>query len=294
MKIKALLFFLLSSLTTLSALEEKPVWVEFQQARALYESGEFREALNYFLNVTKGDRPFPEAEYMIGLLYLEEGELEIAEKQVLKALENSHYLEVKQEILTYKYKLADIYLLKEDYDSYVKQLKDIIGGDDLDIKEIRDQRAFYDTLLESGIDRLLHLYRKDADSVLNARVFLGYYYNSIGDYKTAVTYLLPSMLALITEVINDRVVENREYQFSGMVDFFNSLNRDKRSAKYFKEHDFYRVFYYLAESLHGLGELDRANEIWELMITVDIDSPWIKKARKQLREPELETWKLIY
>lgn len=294
MKIKVLLLVLLCTMTLIHSLEEEPVWVEFQQARALYDSGEFKEALNYFLNVTQGDRPFPEAEYMIGLLYLEEGELEIAEKQVLKAMENSHYLEVKQDLLTYKYKLADIYLLKEDYESYVSQLKNIIGGDDLDVKEIRDQGAFYDTLLESGIDRLLHLYRKDADSVLNARVYLGYYYNSIGDYKLAVSYLLPSMLALITEVINDRVVDNREYTFTGMDNFFISLNRDKRAAKYFKEHDFYRVFYYLAESLYGLGEAEKAKEIWDLMVMVDLDSPWIRKARKQLREPELETWKLIY
>lgn len=291
-KVLLLLLFYLSSF--IYAIEGKPLWVEFQEAKALYESGEFKEALNYFLSVTKGDRPFPEAEYMIGLLYLEEGELEIAEKQILKALENSHYLEVEQDILNYKYKLAEIYLLKEDYSSYVEQLKEIIGGDELNVKEIKDQKAFYDTLLDSGIDRLLHLYRKEADNVLNARVYLGYYYNSIGDYKRSVSYLLPSMLALITEVISDRTLLDREYIFTGMNDFFLSLNRDKRASTYFNEHDFYRVFYYLAESLYGLEREEIARDIWELMVLVDIESPWIRKANKQLREPELETWKLIY
>ena len=80
--------------TNLFSLEEqKPLWVEFEEAKTLFENGNFQDALEYFLEVTKNEINFPEAEYMIGLLYLEEGELEIAEEQVKKAIKLAPFLQ---------------------------------------------------------------------------------------------------------------------------------------------------------------------------------------------------------
>lgn len=279
---------------TISSLEEKPLWVKFQEAKSYYENGNFQEALNFFLEVTKSPTPFPEAEYYIGMLYLEEGELDVAEEQIKKAIDLSHYLQIKQDLLTFKYSLAEVYILKEDFDNYIYTLKDIIGREEIDLQDIRDQRAYYDTILESGINRLLHLYRKEADNVLNARVFLGYYFNSIGEYKESVNFLLSPMIALISEVIDDNITLNREYVFESMDIFFNELTKNRRAKEYFEQHDFYKLFYYLGESFYGLGNKDRAIEIWKLLSDSGIDSKWINKSRKQLKNPVLEDWKFIY
>lgn len=289
------LFLLLLTLSlSLFSLEEKPLWVEFQEAKALYERGEFQKALDFFLDSTKGSIPFPEAEYMIGLLYLEEGELDLAEIQVKKAIDNYSYLEVPEDLYDYKYTLSEIYMLRGDWDNYVYSLKDIIGIDEIDLDEIRDQKAYYDTFLESGVDRLLHLYRKKADNVLSAKVLLGYYYNSTGEYKESVNYLLPAMLSITTEVIDDNTLFDREYLFSSMSDFFKELGSNKRALEYFEENDFYKLFYYLAESLLGLGEKERALDIWRLLADSGIESKWVTKSKKQLNDPLLENWKLIY
>ncbi|QEN05848.1 hypothetical protein EW093_14440 [Thiospirochaeta perfilievii] len=278
----------------LFSLDKKPNWVNFQEAKMFYESGNFREALDYYLQVTKSPTPNPEAEYMIGLLYLEEGELEIAEEQILKAISLSHYLQVKEDLMFYKYSLAKVYLLKDDYDSYVSTLKDIIGKSSIDLQEVRDQRAYYDTILESGVNRLLHLYRKDADNVLNARIYLGYYYNSIGKYLESVNYLLSPMLSLVTEVINDNIKQDREYVFISMEQFFKEVGKNKRVQEYFEENDFYKLFYYLGESFYGLGLKEQANEFWELLVNSNLESKWINKAKKQLKDPSLEEWKFVY
>lgn len=291
-----ILFLLILLIYTVSifSLEEKPLWVEFQEAKRLYESGHFQEALDYFLDVTKSETPFPEAEYMIGMLYLEEGELDIAEKQIMKAIELSTYLEVQEDLISYRYSLAKVYLLKEEYENYIYTLKEIIGKDEIDLDDIRDQKAYYDTLLESGIDRLMHLYRKDADNVLNARIYLGFYYNSIGDYKSSVNYLLPPMLALLSEAIDDNVKQDREYVFESMDLFFSRIEGNERIKGYFSEHDIYKVFYYLGESLYGLNNEERAIEIWTLLANSDIKSLWVNKSKKQILNPILETWKFIY
>ncbi|MBN2618428.1 MAG: tetratricopeptide repeat protein [Spirochaetales bacterium] len=294
MRFKFLIILYLFSSIAIFSQDNLPLWIKFQEAKMMYENGDFQDALEFFLSVTSKDTPFPEAEYMIGLLYLEEGELDLAENQIKKAIELSPYLEVKEDILDIKYSLAKIYLLKEDYDSYVLSLKDILGGDELNIEEIRDQNAYYETLIESGIDRLVVLYRKDADSVMNARIYLGYYYNSIGEYSKSVSYLLSPVLAIITEVINDKFNRNREYVFSDMETLFTQISSDKRVIEYFNEHDILKLFYYLAESLYGLDEKDKAKEIWSLLANSSFESMWVNKSVKQLRNPELETWKFIY
>ena len=162
------------------------------------------------------------------------------------------------------------------------------------MQEVRDQKAYFDVLIESGINRLLHLYRKKADNVLNARVYLGYYYNSKGEYKESVNYLLSPILALLTEVINDNVLNNREYEFLSVENLFSKISTNKRIEMYFIEHDFYKLFYYLGESLFGMGYKDRANEIWLLLANSDISLKWKNKAKQQLKDPVLEYWKFVY
>lgn len=296
MRNRYLILFLIFNISVLlySLEDDKPLWVEFQEAKSLYENGHFQEALDFFLDVTTSETPYPEAEYMIGMLYLEEGELALAEKQVIKAIDLSSFLEIKEDLNKYKYSLANIYLLKEEYDNYVYTLKDILGKDEIDIDEIRDQKAYYDSLLNSGIDRLLHLYRKEADNVLDARLYLGYFYNSQGDYKASVNYLLSPMLALFSEAIEDKTVRDREYLFESMEIFLTQIQNDERVANYFKEHDVYKVLYYLGESLYGLGEEQRGLEIWTLLANSNIESLWVNKAKKQVLNPILETWKFIY
>lgn len=288
------LLLVLFTLTPLSAQEGLPLWVKFENAKELFRSGEFRDSLDFFIEVTKGDRPFPEAEYMIGLIYLEEGELQIAKEQVKKAITYSSFLQVPIDLIEYKYTLSEIYLLNEEYENYVLTLKEIVGGDRLTLDDIRDQKAYYDVLIKSGMDRFLHLYRKDADSVINARILLGYYYHNRGDYKNSVNYLLTPTLSLITEVLKDNQLRDREYVFESMETFFYRIKENKRALEYFHRHDFYKLFYYLGESLLGLGEKERAIEVWTLLADSDIDSLWVKKSKKQILNPTLENWKLMY
>lgn len=278
----------------LFALDELPLWVEFEKAKELFHNGEFQDALDFFIKATKADTPYPEAEYMIGLLYLEEGELKIAEEQVKRAIELSPYLQSQEDLTHYKYTLADIFLLKEDYNNYIETLKGIIGGDEIDLSDVRDQKAYFDVLINSGMNRLLHLYRKKADNVINARLLLGYYYHGIQDYKNSVNYLLSPCLALISEVIDDNIQMDREYTFTDINSFLKDSKNNRRINTYYEEHDFYKVLYYLGESLLGLGYKDRALEIWSILAESDIDSLWVKKSKKQILNPTLENWKVIY
>jgi len=281
-------------LNPIGSLEKKPLWVEFQEATELYYTGHFQEALDYFIEVTKGDRPFPEAEYMIGLLYLEEGELRIAESQIKKAISLSVYLEVPEDLLDYKYSLANIFLLKDDYDNYVNILKDIIGGDEINLDDIRDQKAYFDTLVNSGINRLLLLYRAKADNIINARILLGYYYNSIGEYKKAISYLLTPTIAFISEVVSDNALKDREYSFVSLELFFKEISDNKRVLEYYKDNGFFKLMYYLGESLLGIEKKAEAIEVWTLLANSGIDSMWVKKSKKQLLNPKLENWKIVY
>ncbi len=294
MKNNLIVFYLIFVLLSISSLEDKPLWVEFQEAKDLYERGDFQEALGFYLDVTKSNTPYPEAEYMIGLLYLEEGELALAKEQVKKAISLSHYLQFPEELLEYRYKLAQIYLLQEDYDNYILTLNEIIGREEIDLAEVRDQKAYFDTLIDSGLNRVLHLYRKKADNVLDARVKLGYYYNSIGKYKESVNYLLSPLIAFISEVIDDNILIDREYIFTSVEIFLKEISNNKRALNYFNEHEVFKVFYYTGESLYGMDQTERAFEIWNFLAESSIDSMWINKARQQLDNPVVEDWKIIY
>lgn len=212
---KTLIFFILLSVSSLlfsqedtdeeiimvgiGQLDSMETWLLFEKGLFSYESRDYGESLNFFNKLIERHGVFPEAEYWIGRVFEQEGEYILAEKQYLKALEAERILLIPREKYEIKYRLAELYKNREDFDNY-RQILNSIVLDELETNQLAlgNENAVINTMKRDGIDRTLLLFRHSFTYSIEAFNQLGVYYYKTGDYKAATSKLIYPLLSLFS------------------------------------------------------------------------------------------------
>ena len=191
-----ILFFtpVLSSQTVSDA--ELPGWVLYEKGLASYRQGDPDRALEYFnLSAKSGDLR-PEAIYRIGRIYEEEGDYLLAEERYKEALEDARFLYVPDDRWQIEYSLAGIYLNRGDLDRYEQLLLSIFDQEMTRNEEvIRREHSYVQMLKESGMDKLLLLFRTRLSYSLEAAGQLGVYYARSEAWKSSLIKNLYTVLS---------------------------------------------------------------------------------------------------
>ncbi|MDA3811736.1 MAG: hypothetical protein PF518_15565 [Spirochaetaceae bacterium] len=181
----------------IEALDSMESWLLFEKGLFSFNNRNYGETLNYFNKLIERHGVYPEAEYWIGRVFEQEGEYILAEKQYLKSLEAERILLIPQEKYEIKYRLAELYKNREDFDNY-KQVLNSIVLDELDNNKLAlaNEKAAINTLKRDGIDRTLLLFRHTFTYSIESFNQLGVYYYKTGEYKAATSKLIYPLLSL--------------------------------------------------------------------------------------------------
>jgi tetratricopeptide (TPR) repeat protein len=225
-----ILFFLVSSLGAEELTEaerELPVWVLMEKGKASFREGDFATAHTFFSYARNKGAVLPEAEYWMGRVFEEEGELTLAVAQYQKALEQSRYLYIGDDHIDIAYRLADSYKKSGEWDKYEFQLQVLVDGEIARNQEIMDREHLYAvTLKEKGLDELLYLYRLNYSYSLRAFRELGVYYYKQGRYRSCTIYNLYSVMTYFSLGINELIKDDPEFQFPRTLDKLLEYNKD--------------------------------------------------------------------
>lgn len=191
-----------------------PVWVLMEKGKASFREGDFATAYSFFIHARNKGAVLPEAEYWMGRVYEEEGELPLAIAQYQKALELSRYLYIRDDSIEISYRLADAYKKQGDWDRYEFRLQVLVDGEIARSQEVLDREHLYATTLkEKGLDELLYLYRLDYRYSLRAFQELGVFYYKQGRYRSATIYNLYSVMTYFSLGVEELIREDPEFQF---------------------------------------------------------------------------------
>jgi tetratricopeptide (TPR) repeat protein len=148
---------------------------------------------------------FPEAEAGLARVYLIEGNLALAERHYLRALDSSAFLAIPETEWELRYELAEVYemsqrrrLAQQQWLTIVEDV-DAIGSQAT--RELLDnyQRIYW----EEGIDRLLQLYRLDEPGSIAANRNLGRQYLGMGRYEAAFDHEIMATVKIVTIVVEE-------------------------------------------------------------------------------------------
>jgi len=296
---------------------DTPLWIIYEKGLASFDQREYGDALILFREAISRDSQqiFPEAEFAIGLVYEEEGELALAEEQYLRALNHRDRLSIPDMVYEIRYRLCRLYYLsgREQLfyeDNYAILMESSLYGDPQSIEELHHQMK--NTFLQNGLDYLLVLYRPEITFEREALKNLAFYNLEKQRYESASFQLMLLSSALLSIAIEQYREDFPDYQFekeesdesaSSRINAFIRKTHLRPSLKDFlRRSDFYQAVYYWGLSLYSESlapELDgetssllnqRAQEIWFLIADLGDEEAgiWGRKALRQLEKPHRE------
>ena len=255
-----LLFIVINVITafpqTTNDTDYKPLWLRLDDAIQLFEEGESGEAVYKFRKILEKFPGNPESEMWLGLIFDKENEYELAGKYLELALQHKKQLTILEDQYQILYKLSDINLKDNNFNSYVKNLKSIIefSGEGPGSRTI--ELAMLKVMDKRGYDKFIELYRPFSRISLNAFGLLGKYYYEKGDWKTATKYLMWVTGSIINTSIERIKLLEPDYRFlveestdKSLDNVFDKVKKYPVLSAYFSNNNFYEYFYYLGKSL---------------------------------------------
>jgi len=224
---------------------------------------------------------FPEAEYWKGRLFFIEGELSLAENQYERAFSKAESLDIKEEQYTFLYALAEVYEVRGNWTAWESVLLKIANSLDISIDSYL-KRAMENTLLESGFDHFMTLYRFEPSYSLLANAKLAAYYIENGRAQAllhgaiAVNMILSKAIRMINE-------KDSDYTWQGLEDFMKRSNSE-RVQNYLEENNFLNCMLCFADSLYVAGARAPAIHLWR-NIAITNKKPQSVTALQRLAAP---------
>jgi hypothetical protein len=264
------------------------------------DRGEYGDALHLFLQAQEQKRLYPEVEIAIGDIYKIQGEIILAEMQYLKAFDQKDAFEVHEDRYTALYRLVRLYKEQQDYIKWAKVLDDVLR-EDQDYYRDRFERlydAFLKVYLDSGIDRLLILYRLEGKHATYAHGELGEYFNrsyvETGQRadkrqlaESAIVHYLFAIVTLFTDVIEEIRFWDPRFRFTDLTTLFAHLRMRTDLHDYLRHTEIFNYLYYLAVASYAAGYEERAGEIWRFLEAEQQAGRYQNLSRSQLSDPRV-------
>ncbi len=236
--------------------------------RVLYDYSyeDFDFSIDNVLSYLRQSENYPEADYLLGRLYFNEGELEIAESYFTRAYDNRYLLDVSDVQIDILYSMADLFAVRQNWNAFEEVLL-LVASEDESYYQDGKASPFLHSItsaLKNGMDpdRFFLLFRNDYYKSLQAWNYLTYYYEDNGYSEKALEVALlftTSALHRIDEVLEDRDIN---YSYTDLQSFFSDVSLFNDIAVWAENNYFWEGFYMLAKLSREQGYGDFATSIF--------------------------------
>jgi len=235
-----LIFLLLTGY--LFSQEVEPSWVLFQKGKIAYSEGRWVDSIQLLRQAGNLRSVFPEADWYLGKVYFETGEMSSAMRHFQTALDEADFLRIPEEKFLIFYDIDKIYQISstgENLSRRVSLLRDQILGSlteerQTEAQSLRTQgeiirERYLSAFLENyigrpeekrvGLDRVLFLFRKQPDYSLQALTLLSELWLKGNDQsgsavRDSATYALHGLVMIFSRAIEELSRLDSQYQFS--------------------------------------------------------------------------------
>ncbi len=233
-------------------------------------------------------RNFPEADFLLGKLYVIEGELEVAESFFISAYKNRILLDIDGVQFDILYEMAELYRIQGKYNAYEEVLL-LIAIEDENYFQNGKSSPFLHSVksaLKSDMDtdKFYLLFRDDYYPALDAWYYLTKYYLEQQQNEKALETAILHTLVTLTRV--DEVLKNRDinYTYTTLDDFFVLLKQFTDISDWAIEKNMWEGFYLLANISYQNGNVEFAKAIFSALVVHSPQRQWRILSEKALNQ----------
>ncbi len=215
----------------------------------LYGNAYFENSVTNIKKFYEDRAAYPEADYLIAKIYMQEGEYSSAADYYEKALANKDVLDVPDEKYDIMYDAAELARLRKDEVKFQNYLIKILEDNDSFIKNGRYTSSLKAivryTIREetTSINQLFLLYRSNHYKSLNALLKLTEYYISNNEYERAYYTSILSVLTSFTRIHEIITARNQKYIYTTLDLFFNEALKYRDVKEWMNKNGVWRGFY---------------------------------------------------
>ncbi|HKK48682.1 MAG TPA: tetratricopeptide repeat protein [Alkalispirochaeta sp.] len=241
---------------------DQPAWVHFERAQDAARSGpdrDYAEAIRLYSRALAARPVYPEAYIGMARVYAAEGDVALARRYYQQALEQSGSLEIPDEAFELRLELARLLEQEGAEREYRNALQRIVNEDPVfnNDSDSTQRQAMRDRLLDSGLNRVLILYRLNFPQSLEAHRELADYLLNDADSRRreqAIEHLLFAVVEIAGRAVNAIIDHEFDYQFTTIADLILTAQRYPDVQQYLQEMGFIGLLLRLASALDSFPE----------------------------------------
>ena len=167
---------------------------------------------------------YPEADYLIGKVYMYEGEYEIALEYYLNALANADILDIPATQIDIRYDLAFLAELQQNQKLYEESLLSILEQSDF-YSPIGENYSYTLATVNAAkqsrlADKYFLLYRINSTVFIPAYLKIADFYDFYSEKEKAFFAITVGILSSFTRINDILSMRNYEYEYTNLSDFF--------------------------------------------------------------------------
>ena len=231
---------------------------------------------------------FPEAEYWIGLIFMQESEYELARLQFEKAGTMADSYVVPDERFNVLYTLSFVYKTMGNLKNYEISLLEIAEADPVFADPSRQylRSRMMETIMATGsgssLDKFLSLYRIKSPFALRAFDELGSFYLESNRDDKALMYLAISVDIVVTNIVETVKSRNPSYVYTNLQDLLAKSVVNQSITAYMESVNFFRLLFQLGEALERKNAVGTAKTVWSVIAAQPLAEKWKDRASIKL------------
>ncbi|MGL4987490.1 MAG: tetratricopeptide repeat protein [Treponemataceae bacterium] len=247
---------------------------------------DFDNSVEQLLALLENSFNFPEADFLLGKIYIFEGEYDLAKRYLTTAWEFSFLLDIPDQQLDILYNLAYLAQLTNDLDFFEKTLLLIIASDTL--FSVDGRNSYFMTAVVQNLlrgittEKFFAFYRHDAFQTISAHFQLAEYYYSLNNYALALQHA--SMASIISYTRLFQIMQERNYEFemTTFPSFLNMLNQYPDIIEWASENEIWKGFYLFSQILWEMEKTEMSLELLSYLGTACPEDYWRSIALRHL------------
>lgn len=259
------------------------IWIERKETQALailnnalilHTEEDFDNSITEVCNWYRSCIAYPEAEYLLGKLYMVEGEYDIAAEYFSQAVEHADVLDVKDEKISILYDYAYLDELRSNMNGFEENLLMVMEYNPDYTEYIRNGSSY--SYLKAIIqatnrnftpDKFFLLYRSNYYDTISACVQLASYYYEKGYDEKAFPVSVLAVLTSFTRIHEILTGRNVKYSYDTFEDFLNEAEKHSDVQKWMKDNKVWNSFYIFGKLLNDYqNNTAMARDIFSVLV----------------------------
>lgn len=278
---------------SLSDVRDKMEMENCYDAVGVIDSYVLRKGYSFFNNSVKelkkyiqDLRTYPEADYLLGKIYVIEGEYKLADKYYTNAWKAAHLLDIPNQKYSILYDMAYLSKVTSNDDEFEKTLLLIVSEDGTYIKN-GTLSPFVKSVTQSirkgmSMDKFFMLYRVDSVNYQSAYLQLAEFYYQRGKIDQAMAVSSLGVLSAFTTIYQAIKDYDIDYKYSSFDTYLKIIGSYSNILEWSAKNEVWRGFYYFAKIIESYGQKELARSLLQSLANNCPEDYWKNLAKNEL------------